>query len=92
MPIMHRVNPSKRAQVIPALVEGNSIRATVRITGVPKNAIQRLIAALRPAREEYQNRALRVTPGMETVIADHVWSIEEIVGLLDSTNSREVAA
>ena len=28
-------------------------------------------------------QTLRVTPAMEAGIADHVWSIEEIVGLLN---------
>jgi hypothetical protein len=28
---------------------------------------------------------LRVTPGMEAGIADHVWSIEEIVRLLENS-------
>jgi hypothetical protein len=28
------------------------------------------------------DQTLRVTPAMEEGIADHVWSIEEIVGLL----------
>jgi hypothetical protein len=28
-------------------------------------------------------QTLRVTPAMEAGIADHVWSIEEIVALLD---------
>lgn len=28
------------------------------------------------------HQTLRVTPAMEAVISDHVWSIEEIVGLL----------
>jgi len=27
---------------------------------------------------------LRVTPAMEAGVSDHVWSIEEIAGLLDS--------
>jgi IS1 family transposase len=30
------------------------------------------------------HKTLRVTPAMEAAIADHVWSIEEIAGLLDS--------
>lgn len=30
------------------------------------------------------HQTLRVTPAMEAGIADHVWSLEEIVGLLDS--------
>jgi hypothetical protein len=29
------------------------------------------------------HQALRVTPAMEAGIADHVWPIEEIVGLLE---------
>jgi len=29
------------------------------------------------------HKTLRVTPAMEAVIASHVWSIEEIIGLLD---------
>jgi hypothetical protein len=28
------------------------------------------------------HQTLRVTPAMEADIADHVWSIEEIVGLM----------
>jgi hypothetical protein len=36
------------------------------------------------------HQTLRVTPAMEAGIADHVWSIEEIVELL--TCSREAAA
>ena len=29
------------------------------------------------------HKTLRVTPAMEAGVADHVWSVEEIVGLLD---------
>jgi len=29
------------------------------------------------------HQTLRVTPAMEAGIADHVWSVEEIVGLLE---------
>jgi hypothetical protein len=29
------------------------------------------------------HKALRVTPAMEAKIADHVWTIEEILALLD---------
>jgi hypothetical protein len=45
---MNILAKEKRVQVISALVEGNSIRGTVRMTGVSKNAIQRLMAALGP--------------------------------------------
>jgi IS1 family transposase len=70
---MYRINPAKRAQVIAALVEGNSIRATVRMTGVSKNAIQRLMAVLGPACEEYQKRVLRNLT-CKRVQCDEVWS------------------
>ena len=36
---MNRLSTEKRAQIIGCLVEGNSIRATVRMTGVAKNTI-----------------------------------------------------
>ncbi len=29
------------------------------------------------------HKTLRVTPAMEAGVADHVWELEEIVGLLD---------
>jgi hypothetical protein len=40
---MNCLIPAKRVPVIAALVEGNSIRATVRTTGVSKNAIVKLL-------------------------------------------------
>jgi IS1 family transposase len=70
---MNRLTPAKQAQVIAALVEGNSIRATVRMTGASKNAIQRLMAELGPACERFQNRALRNLP-CKKVQCDEIWS------------------
>src|SRR5882724_7356841 len=46
---MNRLSRESQKPVIAALVESNSIRATVRMTGVSKNAIQRLLAVLGPA-------------------------------------------
>jgi hypothetical protein len=40
---MNKLSEAKRVQVVAALVEGNSIRATVRMTGVAKNTIQKLL-------------------------------------------------
>jgi IS1 family transposase len=37
------------------------------------------------------HQTLRVTPEMEAGISEHVWSIEEPVGLLDSESSRRAA-
>lgn len=40
---MNRLAIEKRAQIINALVEGNSIRATCRLTGACKDAVLKLI-------------------------------------------------
>ena len=37
------------------------------------------------------HQTLRVTPAMEAGIADHVWTIEEVVALLDSRQASAVA-
>jgi transposase len=70
---MNRINAEQRERVIAALVEGNSIRATVRMTGVSKNAIQRLMAQLGPACERYQDRVLRHLP-CKRIQCDEIWS------------------
>ena len=147
---MNRLSTSERARVVASVVEGNSVRSTVRMTGVAKNTIVKLNpegqTRYSPAKSisctpqtisgnpdpkhistgyvERQNltmrmsmrrftrltnafsknlenhaamvalyfmfynfgrvhQTLRVTPAMEAGIADHVWSIDEIVSLLD---------
>lgn len=37
------------------------------------------------------NQTLRVTPAMEAGVSDHVWSVEEVVGLLGIAQ-RQTAA
>ena len=37
------------------------------------------------------HQTLRVTPAMEAGIADHVWSIEEIVDLLHTATVQDAA-
>jgi IS1 family transposase len=46
-------------QLIRCLVEGNSVRATVRITGASKNAIQRLTKEIGEACLKFQDKMLR---------------------------------
>ena len=41
--IMNKLTAERRVQVISALVEGNSIRSTVRMTGVAKNTVIKLL-------------------------------------------------
>ncbi len=70
---MNKLTPSKRAQVIGCLVEGNSIRATVRMTGVAKNTVTKLLVDAGRACAEYQDNALRSLP-CKRVQCDEIWS------------------
>jgi IS1 family transposase len=63
----------KQVQVISALVEGNSIRSTVRITGVAKNTIVKLLADVGKACAEYQDKTLRNLP-CKKIQCDEIWS------------------
>jgi IS1 family transposase len=70
---MNRLNDAKRAQVVAALVEGNSIRATVRMTGVAKNTIVKLLIQLGAACSEYQDRVFRNLK-LNRIQCDEIWS------------------
>jgi IS1 family transposase len=71
--IMNQLTVQKRVQVISALVEGNSIRATVRMTGIAKNTIVKLLADVGQACERFQDRMLRALP-CQHIQCDEVWS------------------
>jgi hypothetical protein len=70
---MNRLNISRCSQVIAALVEGNSIRATVRMTGVSKDAVTRLLVRFGSAAAEYQDYALRNLK-CKRIQCDEIWS------------------
>ncbi|HTV58027.1 MAG TPA: IS1 family transposase [Verrucomicrobiae bacterium] len=69
---MNRLSQTERVQVIAALVEGNSIRATVRMTGVAKNTIVKLLAEIGTVCTEYQDKALRNLP-CKRIQCDEMW-------------------
>jgi IS1 family transposase len=73
MVIMNRLSTEKRAQIIGALVEGNSIRATVRMTGAAKNTITKLLVDVGQAAADYQDRVLRDLP-CKVVEVDEIWA------------------
>ncbi len=62
MGLMKQLTKEQRCAVVRCLVDGCSIRATVRITGVSKNTIQRLTKTLGEACLEYQDQVLRDLP------------------------------
>jgi DNA-binding HxlR family transcriptional regulator len=70
---MNRLTTEKRAQIVGALVEGNSIRATVRMTGAAKNTVTKLLVDLGAACEDYQERVMRDLP-CRTVEVDEIWA------------------
>jgi hypothetical protein len=57
--IMNTLSAPKRAQIVAALVEGNSINATVRITGSAKHTVLKLLADLGKACAVYQDQVFR---------------------------------
>lgn len=70
---MNKLTTAKRIQVVSALVEGNSIRATVRMTGVAKNTVSKLLVDLGHACEAYQGKTLRDLP-CERLQVDEIWA------------------
>jgi len=70
---MNRLSTERRARVIAALVEGNSIRSTVRLTGVAKNTVTKLLVDLGEACWLYQDAAMRNLP-CTLLQCDEVWS------------------
>jgi IS1 family transposase len=56
---MNKLTKEKQRQVVAALVEGNSIRATCRMTGVAKGTVLKLLVDLGKACAEYQDKTFR---------------------------------
>jgi len=70
---MNKLTIQKRVQVVAALVEGSSINSVVRMTGVSKPTILKLLADLGTACAKYQDEKLRNLP-CKRVQADEIWS------------------
>lgn len=70
---MKTLSDTKRAQVIACICEGNSIRSTVRITGVAKTTVAKLLVELGNACIEYQDRVFRNLK-CKRVQCDEIWS------------------
>lgn len=70
---MKQLTKQQRCAVIRCLCDGCSIRATVRITGVSKNTIQKLTRELGEACLEYQHNVFRNLK-IARVQADEIWN------------------
>jgi IS1 family transposase len=69
----NRLGTAQRVAVVKALVEGNSVRSTVRLTGVAKNTVQKLVLDLGAACAGYMDEHLRNLP-CKHVQCDEIWS------------------
>lgn len=67
------ISMAKKVAVISALVEGCSVRSTVRMTGVSKGAILRLLSSVGAACADYQDAVIRNVPA-QRVQVDEIWS------------------
>jgi len=70
---MNKPSREKQSQIIGALVEGNSMRATARICGVAFNSVLNFLPVVGMACAEYQDRALRDLK-CKRIQADEIWS------------------
>ena len=70
---MNRLSREDRIRVVAALVEGNSIRAVCRTTGVAKNTVVKMLVELGAACASYQDEHLRNLP-CKTIQCDEIWS------------------
>jgi IS1 family transposase len=70
---MNKLTNAKRTAVVAALVEGNSIRATVRMTGVAKNTVVKLLTDLGAACDRFHDETVRNVRA-KRVQCDEIWS------------------
>jgi IS1 family transposase len=70
---MNRLSKEQRVKIIAALVEGNSLRATARMSDVAFNTVLKLLPTIGRACMEYQEKALRNLT-CKRIQCDEIWS------------------
>ena len=70
---MNQLTRGKQIDVVKALVEGNSVRATVRMTGVAKNTIQKLLLEIGEACYQYHDTHVRNLKS-KRIQCDEIWN------------------
>jgi len=73
MSIMNRLSTAERAKVVSVLVEGNSLRATSRITGVARMTVEKLLRDLGIACAAYHNATV-CNLRAQRIQCDEIWS------------------
>jgi len=70
---MNKLSLEKKVQVISALVEGNSVRSTCRMTGTAKGTVLKLLVDIGAACQQYQDKNLRYL-SCKRIECDEIWS------------------
>ncbi|HEY3305808.1 MAG TPA: IS1 family transposase [Candidatus Binatia bacterium] len=70
---MNKLTKEKRVQIIKALVEGNSLRATARMCDVAFNTVLKLLPEIGKACADYQDVVFRNLP-CKKLQCDEIWS------------------
>jgi len=70
---MNKLSTEKQAMILRALVEGNSIRATARMTGTSKNTVSKLLRDVGAHCKNWHDRKVRDVTAQQ-VQADEIWS------------------
>src|SRR5438094_7520899 len=70
---MNKLSTEEQQRVVAALVEGNSLRAVTRMTGVNRTTIMKLLCDLGRACSEYQDTAFRNLQ-CKRIQCDEIWS------------------
>jgi IS1 family transposase len=73
MVIMNRLNTEARARIISCLVEGNSIRSTVRMSGAAKNTVTKLLVEVGGECHAFRDKYVRHVSARR-VQCDEIWS------------------
>src|SRR5580704_12076406 len=82
---MNKLSTEAKVRVVACLVEGNSLRSTVRMTGIHLATIQKLLVELGAACSAYQDKTTR-NLGCKRLQFDEIWAF---VGCKEKSASAE---
>lgn len=85
---MNKLTKEERVRIVSVLVEGNSLRATTRITGIHHSTIMKLLVDLGDACSAFQDKAFRNLT-CKRLQCDEVWSF---VGSKEKNTQKEKKA
>jgi len=86
---MNRLSKDERIRVIAALVEGNSIRSTSRMTGIARNTVTKLLVDLGAACMKYHDEHVR-NVRVRRLQCDEIWAYVGAKAKNVSTAKKEI--